>query len=97
MISLHSNEDSLSQVSTYVRIPYFNVQSQLQILGPYNGLICITDYETIFLCNPMLQEFYLLPFLPFTCPQGFRLMELGLGFASIHVLMTTLILECWIL
>ncbi|CAI9777383.1 unnamed protein product [Fraxinus pennsylvanica] len=80
VISLHSNDDSLSQVSTDVRIPYFDARTYLQILGPCNGLICITNYETIVLCNPVLQEFYLLPDRPFPCPHGFRPMELGLGF-----------------
>ncbi|XP_022873937.1 F-box/kelch-repeat protein At2g43270-like [Olea europaea var. sylvestris] len=80
MISLHSNEDSLSQVSTNVRIPYFDARTQLQILGPCNGLICITNYYTIMLCNPVLQEFCLSPDCPFPCSHGFRPIVFGMGF-----------------
>ncbi|XP_022873942.1 putative F-box protein At3g52320 [Olea europaea var. sylvestris] len=54
VISLHSNEDSLSQVSTNVRIPYFDERTELPILGPCNGLICITNYYTIVLRNPVV-------------------------------------------
>lgn len=99
VISLQPNGDSLGQVSRNVRISYFEARSQLQILGPCDGLICITNYETIVMCNPMLQKFYLLPTRSFPCPHGSRPMELGLGleFGFDPCTNATKFLEYWIL
>ncbi|KZV28625.1 F-box protein-like [Dorcoceras hygrometricum] len=64
----------LSGEGEIVRIP---------IHGPCNGLVCIAFGETIYLCNPALREFKLLP--PLRFPVGYSPLpsQIGFGFDQI--------------
>lgn len=56
---------------------YFTVN----FCGPCNGLICISNEETIVLCNPAIREFNVVP-RPFSVSPQWRIniSALGLGF-----------------
>ncbi|XP_073029432.1 F-box/kelch-repeat protein At3g06240-like [Primulina eburnea] len=60
-----------------LNIPWHR-HSNIPIHGPCNGIVCITFEKTVFLCNPALREFKLLPppgfpegYIPFPFQYGF--------------------------
>ncbi|KAK3007194.1 hypothetical protein RJ639_015490 [Escallonia herrerae] len=67
---------------TEITIPHSN--EFLQMLGPCNGIVCLTDHRDIFLCNPSIRDFKVLPAPSFNYPQGLfsRTMGVGFGFDS---------------
>ncbi|XP_073311677.1 F-box/kelch-repeat protein At3g06240-like [Primulina huaijiensis] len=62
-----------------LNIPWYR-RSDIPIHGPCNGLVCIAFEKTVFLCNPALREFKLLP--PPRFPVGYivRPFKYGFGF-----------------
>ncbi|GAA0166616.1 hypothetical protein LIER_21735 [Lithospermum erythrorhizon] len=60
VFSFHSNDKSLTTLAPILEIPHFDAHLS-EVLGPCNGIICITDYSRIVLCNPATREFKLLP------------------------------------
>ncbi|KAG9156015.1 hypothetical protein Leryth_012092 [Lithospermum erythrorhizon] len=65
ILSFHANDESLDVVSPELQIPYFSYPF-MEVLGPCNGIICLTNYMTFVFCNPVTREFSLLP--PNSCP-----------------------------
>ncbi|KAK2986254.1 hypothetical protein RJ640_021823 [Escallonia rubra] len=63
---------------TEITIPHSN--EFLQMLGPCNGLVCLTDHDDIILCNPSIKDFRVLPPPSFNYPQGLFSSTLGVGF-----------------
>ncbi|KAK3025755.1 hypothetical protein RJ639_040447 [Escallonia herrerae] len=63
---------------TEITIPHSN--HFLQMMGPCNGLVCLTDHRDIMLCNPSVRDFKVLPAPSFNYPQGLFSMTLGVGF-----------------
>ncbi|KAK3025745.1 hypothetical protein RJ639_040437 [Escallonia herrerae] len=63
---------------TEVIIPHFN--HFLQMVGPCNGIVCLTDHHYIILCNPSIRDFKVLPAPSFNYPQGLFSRTLGVGF-----------------
>ncbi|XP_073027028.1 F-box/kelch-repeat protein At3g23880-like [Primulina eburnea] len=61
-----------------LNIPSYNNLLNIPIHGPCNGLVCIAVEEFVFLCNPALREFKLLPPLKF--PENHTAHPLGYGF-----------------
>lgn len=60
VLSFHSNDKSLTNLAPIWEIPHFDSRFS-EVLGPCNGIVCITDYQNIVLCNPATREFKLLP------------------------------------
>ncbi|KAK3025744.1 hypothetical protein RJ639_040436 [Escallonia herrerae] len=63
---------------TEIIIPHSN--HFLQMLGPCNGIVCLTDHRDIILCNPSIRDFKVLPAPSFNYPQGLFSTTLGVGF-----------------
>ncbi|KAK3001050.1 hypothetical protein RJ639_020459 [Escallonia herrerae] len=63
---------------TEIIIPHFN--HFLQMVGPCNGIVCLTDHRDIFLCNPSIRDFKVLPAPSFNYPHGLFSRTLGVGF-----------------
>ncbi|KAK3025701.1 hypothetical protein RJ639_041706 [Escallonia herrerae] len=63
-----------------ITIPHSN--HFLQMLGPCNGIVCLTDHRDIILCNPSIRDFKVLPTPSFCYPQGLfsRTLNMGFGF-----------------
>ncbi|KAK3015961.1 hypothetical protein RJ639_007074 [Escallonia herrerae] len=80
VLSILSNEiSSDDQVpSTEIIIPHSN--HFLQMLGPSNGIACLTDHCDIILCNPSIRDFKVLPAPSFNYPQGLYSSTIGAGF-----------------
>ncbi|KAL6515490.1 hypothetical protein OROHE_018524 [Orobanche hederae] len=79
-LSFHSYE-TLSLVSSQLlQIPMFDYFT-VNFCGPCNGLICISNEETIVLCNPAIRECNVVP-RPFSVSPQWRIniSALGLGF-----------------
>ncbi|KAK3001048.1 hypothetical protein RJ639_020457, partial [Escallonia herrerae] len=71
-----SSDDHVPQ--TEITISHFN--HFLQMVGPCNGIVCLTDHRDIFLCNPSIRDFKVLPAPSFNYPQGLFSTTLGVGF-----------------
>ncbi|KAL3526651.1 hypothetical protein ACH5RR_011307 [Cinchona calisaya] len=76
VISYHSHDDKESlravKVPYLLETPPFDLRQQFQhaqLLGPCNGIICLTDFCDIYLCNPATHESKKLPPIPFGCPE----------------------------
>nr|CAD56660.1 S locus F-box (SLF)-S4D protein [Antirrhinum hispanicum] len=54
----------------------------VDVLGPCNGIVCITGQEDIILCNPALREFRKLPSAPISCRPPCYSIRTGGGFGS---------------
>ncbi|KAK3025705.1 hypothetical protein RJ639_041710 [Escallonia herrerae] len=63
---------------TEITIPHSN--EFLQMLGPCNGLVCLTDHCDIILCNPSIRDFKVLPAPSFNYPKGLFSSTMGVGF-----------------
>ncbi|KAK3025749.1 hypothetical protein RJ639_040441 [Escallonia herrerae] len=63
---------------TEITIPHSN--EFLQMLGPCNGLVCLTDHDDIILCNPSIRDFKVLPTPFFNYPKGLFSSTMGVGF-----------------
>ncbi|KAK3025753.1 hypothetical protein RJ639_040445 [Escallonia herrerae] len=63
---------------TEITIPHSN--HFLQMLGPCNGIVCLTDHRDIILCNPSIRAFKVVPAPSFNYPQGLFSRTLGVGF-----------------
>ncbi|KAK2997809.1 hypothetical protein RJ639_025745, partial [Escallonia herrerae] len=63
---------------TEIIIPHYN--HFLQMVGPCNGIVCLTDHLVIILCNPSIRDFKVLPAPSFNYPQGLFSRTLGVGF-----------------
>ncbi|KAK2985172.1 hypothetical protein RJ640_011993 [Escallonia rubra] len=63
---------------TEITIPHSN--HFLQMLGPCNGLVCLTDHRDIILCNPSTRDFKVLPTPSLNYPQGLLSDTIGVGF-----------------
>ncbi|XP_073026843.1 F-box/kelch-repeat protein At2g43270-like isoform X2 [Primulina eburnea] len=74
---LSVSPDLYIPISKDLHIPSYNL-SNFPIHGPCNGLVCIALGEIVFLCNPALREFKLLPPLKF--PENNTAYPLGFGF-----------------
>ncbi|XP_075487701.1 F-box/kelch-repeat protein At3g06240-like [Primulina tabacum] len=74
---LSVSPDLYIPISKDLNIPSYNL-SNFPIHGPCNGLVCIALGEIVFLCNPALREFKLLPPLKF--PENHTAHPLGFGF-----------------
>ncbi|KAK3015960.1 hypothetical protein RJ639_007073 [Escallonia herrerae] len=64
--------------TTEITIPHSN--HFLQMLGPCNGIVCLTDHRDIILCNPSIRAFKVVPAPSFNYPQGLFSRSLGVGF-----------------
>ncbi|KAK3007190.1 hypothetical protein RJ639_015486 [Escallonia herrerae] len=65
--------------STEITIPHSNEYLE-RMLGPCNGLVCLTDHRDIILCNPSIRVFKVLPAPSFNYPQGLFSDTIGVGF-----------------
>ncbi|KAK2986269.1 hypothetical protein RJ640_021838 [Escallonia rubra] len=63
---------------TEIIIPHFN--DFLQMVGPCNGIVCLTDHRDIILCNPSIRDLKVLPAPSFNYPHGLLSTTLGVGF-----------------
>ena len=65
----------------------------VHLLGPCNGIVCITNYSSIVtpgrketnpsgtvLCNPSIREFKVVPVPVFTYPPGLKSLTVAMGF-----------------
>ncbi|KAK2999469.1 hypothetical protein RJ639_041702 [Escallonia herrerae] len=71
-----SSDDHIPQ--TEIIIPHFN--HFLQMVGPCNGIVCLTDHRDIILCNPSMRDLKVLPAPSFNYPHGLLSTTLGVGF-----------------
>ncbi|KAL3526653.1 hypothetical protein ACH5RR_011309 [Cinchona calisaya] len=85
MISYHSHDDKESlrvvEVPYLLEPPRFDLE-HAKLLGPCNGIICLTDFCDIYLCNPATHECKKLPPVPFGCPEehDYSTHYVGFGF-----------------
>nr|XP_027080994.1 F-box protein CPR1-like [Coffea arabica] len=86
VISFHSNNDEAEKsLSICLRPPievtwfYHRNLEAAHLIGPCNGIVCITDGMDIYLCNPATRELRKLPPSPFGCPENYRPMTDGVG------------------
>ncbi|KAK3001049.1 hypothetical protein RJ639_020458 [Escallonia herrerae] len=64
---------------TEITIPHSNEFLE-RMLGPCNGIVCLTDHRDIILCNPSMRNFKVLPAPSFNYPQGLFSSTIGVGF-----------------
>ncbi|GLU23364.1 hypothetical protein SLE2022_393800 [Rubroshorea leprosula] len=61
-LSFLSPHDHLSVVNLNLDWLVFNKDTDFRVLGHFDGIICLSDYEdSIALCNPAIKEPLLLP------------------------------------
>ncbi|XP_059289504.1 F-box protein CPR1-like [Lycium ferocissimum] len=77
------DSDDLIPITPNIEVPYLcSSYASLyhSLIGPCNGLIVLTDTQSIVLLNPATRKYNLLQPSPFGCPQGLNRYVRGLGF-----------------
>lgn len=87
VLSFYSSETPTTTAATaLIRFPpdLFGPGStfdgDVQVFGPCNGVVCLTNTKDVVLCNPATREFKALPVPPFSYPRGLESEIEGIGF-----------------
>ncbi|XP_058181371.1 F-box protein CPR1-like [Rhododendron vialii] len=88
VLSFYSSEAPTTTASSTnpVRLPSdlfgpgLTLQGVVQVFGPCNGIVCLTNNVNIVLCNPATREFKAVPVPPFSYPRGLKSLTEGVGF-----------------
>ncbi|XAR51563.1 hypothetical protein NMG60_11006224 [Bertholletia excelsa] len=56
------------------------LDGEVQVFGPCNGVICLTNLYDIVLCNPAIREYRAVPLPPFSYPRDLQSRTEGVGF-----------------
>nr|ABE77147.1 S locus F-box-S2C protein [Antirrhinum hispanicum] len=108
VLSFHDvNSPELEQVAPNLSIPFLKdirlrynrpyFPEGVTLLGPCNGLLCITHAEFLIFCCPTLREFKRLQPCPYVSPKGFfdRIIGSGFGCTSMTDFKVVLIRSIW--